>query len=480
MGNKFVQGSRVRTALLYNLTEFFDRFVYYGIQTLLILFLIKQFTLTTAAGLGYFSFYVSVGFCLPIVTGYLTDKLYNPLNATIMGLAFLILGQLLMSFHQLHYFQFGLSLLLCGIALIKPNVASLVSQLVTKTDLKRENTIVTYYLFMNAGAILGPIVLGALALFSYEMAFIFSAIICFIFLLVLIFHLFNTFVVSFSKEIIAKNKVLFYLSIISILVLLTLFIHFAILYTVMFSLLVVTVLSLLVRSSLYSPYRHQVIFLLMLMISAVVFFMAQIQITSSLLLFIKNNHIFQFSSVSLPPQWFTILEPLSVILLSPLNTLLLKRFDHNKQHKVALVKVMLGLVMALLSFLIFYGAISCVHFSVTICLLLLILGSLLLGWGELLLGPTVTSIAGCTGHSDQTASYMGLWFFAIGIAGFLGSKLTKYAYQSTRHNLIATQQLYAVIMLITGLMVVALLIYAFFMRSKLGSVDNSYFALQIE
>jgi len=144
-------------------TEMWERFSYYGMRALLILFMTAS---AAKGGLGFpvvkagaiYGFYTSMVYLLGLPGGWLADRIFGQRRAVLYGGILISTGQFfLMSSHG---FYTGLGLLMLGTGLLKPNVSTMVGQLYGTGDRRRDSGFSIFYMGINLGALLAPLACG--------------------------------------------------------------------------------------------------------------------------------------------------------------------------------------------------------------------------------------------------------------------------------------------------------------------------------
>jgi POT family proton-dependent oligopeptide transporter len=161
-------------------TEAWERFSYYGMQTLLVLYMVKQLLLPghiehvwffeplkRLYGLegqplasAIFGTYTALVYLTPIFGGFLADRVLGKRRTVLAGAVTMALGHFLMAFEQT--FLFALLCLVAGCGMFKGNLASQVGALYKPEDLRRADAFQIYYLAVNAGVITTPLIVGTL------------------------------------------------------------------------------------------------------------------------------------------------------------------------------------------------------------------------------------------------------------------------------------------------------------------------------
>ncbi|MBC3541709.1 peptide MFS transporter [Rufibacter sediminis] len=146
-------------------TEMWERFSYYGMRALFVLFL----TSTVANGgwawereeaLQLYGIYTGLVYLTPIIGGYIADRFLGFRNAIIFGALLMTLGHASMALESVTFFYIGLGLIILGNGLFKPNISSMVGQLYVKNPAKKDAAYTIFYMGINSGAFLGILLCG--------------------------------------------------------------------------------------------------------------------------------------------------------------------------------------------------------------------------------------------------------------------------------------------------------------------------------
>ncbi len=143
--------------------EMWERFSYYGMRALLVLYLVNALGWTTADAAKLYGTYTSLVYLTPLVGGFLADKVLGTRGAMILGGAIIAAGHFAMALPGMTPFYAGLGLVVVGTGFFKPNVSTQVGQLYRPGDARRDGGFTVFYMGVNTGAALGPLVCGWLA-----------------------------------------------------------------------------------------------------------------------------------------------------------------------------------------------------------------------------------------------------------------------------------------------------------------------------
>lgn len=148
-------------------TEMWERFSYYGMRALIVVFLVSALDAENAGwgwsrsdALVLFGTYIGLVYLTPIIGGVLADKFFGFKKAVILGALIMTLGHASMAMETVFFFYLGLSLLIIGNGLFKPNISSIVAGLYEPDDVKKDGAYTIFYMGVNAGAFLGIMLCG--------------------------------------------------------------------------------------------------------------------------------------------------------------------------------------------------------------------------------------------------------------------------------------------------------------------------------
>ena len=149
-------------------TEMWERFSYYGMRAFLILYMVAP---VASGGLGFtdvraasiYGTYTGSAWAASIFGGLIADRLLGQYNTVLVGGIIIALGHFTLAFKSLTSFYAGLALIVAGTGCLKPNVSTLVGSLYPRGDRRRDAGFSIFYMGINFGATLGPLIAGYLA-----------------------------------------------------------------------------------------------------------------------------------------------------------------------------------------------------------------------------------------------------------------------------------------------------------------------------
>jgi proton-dependent oligopeptide transporter, POT family len=146
-------------------TEMWERFSYYGMRAILILFMTAS---VAKGGLGFpvvkagaiYGFYTAMVYLLSLPGGWVADRIFGLRRAVLYGGILIIAGEFALMSPGVGGFYVGLGLLIFGTGLLKPNASTIVGELYAPSDRRRDSGFSIYYMGINLGALLSPLACG--------------------------------------------------------------------------------------------------------------------------------------------------------------------------------------------------------------------------------------------------------------------------------------------------------------------------------
>jgi proton-dependent oligopeptide transporter, POT family len=170
------------------MTEFWERFAFYGIRWALVLYIVSQFFGGDATGeqpaSRTYGAYLALVYASAIFGGYVADRVLGYQRSILVGAGVMAAGLFLIAFPEKHIFELGLATVIVGNGLFKPNISTMVGKLYGVTDQRRDSGFTIFYMGINLGALIAPViteylakaVFGSLAMPSYKVVFMASGV----------------------------------------------------------------------------------------------------------------------------------------------------------------------------------------------------------------------------------------------------------------------------------------------------------------
>ena len=144
-------------------TEMWERFSYYGMRALLILYLTKHWEFTDAISYLIYGAYTSLVYIMPVFGGMLADQILGSKKAVTYGAILLVFGHLGMTVESNEQiFYLSLALIVSGVGFLKPNISTMVGALYEEGDPRRDSGFTIFYMGINIGAFTATLLCGYL------------------------------------------------------------------------------------------------------------------------------------------------------------------------------------------------------------------------------------------------------------------------------------------------------------------------------
>jgi len=412
-------------------TEMWERFSYYGMRALLVLYLVNSLEFSDADALHIYAIYTGLVYLTPIIGGYLADKYLGTQKAIFIGGLTMMLGHFLMAFPDLLFLAMGL--LIIGNGYFKPNISVLLGRLYKDNDVRRDSGFSIFYIGINLGAFLAPLIVGYVGeTINWHYGFAIAGLGMLAGLIQ--FYLGQNKIIQedFSKKTKRLNYsdwgLIGFLSLINIPIILLIFKingfindNFYELLTLLFTLAIILFLKKKNKINFIKEDIKKIFYIGTLSLFVIFFWVGFEQAGGSLTLYASNSVDRNFFGFIVPASFFQSINPLIIILLGPLIANFWLRIDRS-DHKINTSQKM-GIGLILLSagfFLIMYVNNSNASY---ISLWWLVGVYFLHTLGELCLSPIGLSMVSKVSPKKIASLMMGFWFLSAAIANYSAGKL---------------------------------------------------------
>ncbi|SEG25741.1 MULTISPECIES: peptide MFS transporter [unclassified Paenibacillus] len=426
-------------------TEFWERFSYYGMKAILVFYMYYE---VTRGGLGFpegtalaiVSIYGSLVYMSGIIGGWLADRLLGTSRAVFYGGILIMFGHLVLAVPgNVALFFVSMVLIVLGTGLLKPNVSSIVGEIYSEQDTRRDSGFSIFYMGINLGGFLSPLIVGTVGMKNFHLGFGLAAIGMFLGLVLFVLTkkknlgLAGTIVANPMSP--AEKKKVFTIMGIGIVVVAVL-VAIAIpagLLTFSTFIKLIGVLGLLIPTIYFivmyrSPKttaveRSRLVAYIPLFIASIMFWAIQEQGSTILANYADKRTQLDFMGLNISPAWFQSLNPLFIIVFAPVFAWLWMRLG-DRQPTIP-KKFSLGLLFAGLSFLVillpaYFGGDALVN------PLWLVLSYFIVVVGELCLSPVGLSATTKLAPAAFTAQTMSLWFLSNAAAQAINAQIVKF------------------------------------------------------
>jgi proton-dependent oligopeptide transporter, POT family len=431
------------------MTEMWERFSYYGMRALLVLFMTEQ---VARGGLGFtdetataiYGIYTAAVYLVCLPGGWIADRLWGAQRALWVGGIIIMAGHFVLAAQGLTAFFGGLLLVVLGTGLLKPNISAAVGELYRPGDPRRDGGFTIFYMGINAGAFLGPIVCGWLALRNWHLGFA-AAGIGMLFGLIQFrltrTHLGTAGLYPDSEPSPALARTAWRTIGVCVAAFAALLVG-GVTGVIAFDATLLahgTAIAITGATAIYFVYvfvtgrltseeRNRVFVIIVLVAACALFWSGFEQAGSSLNLFADRFTIRDIGSFEIPTTWFQSLNPIFIIALAPLYSMMWVGLARRFLEPSVPAKFALGLIIMGLGFVLMIPAARFVAEGQQVLPTWLFFTYLLHTMGELALSPVGLSSITKLAPKRFVGQMMGVWFMCSGlgnvIAGLIAGELT--------------------------------------------------------
>jgi len=416
------------------LTEMWERFGFYVVQGMLVLYMTKAFGFSDDQSYTILGVFTALAYIAPMIGGFLADAFLGFKNAILWGGIFLIAGYAMLTLPGYRDFYLALATIIVGTGLFKPNISSLLGALYSQGDSGRDSGFTIFYIGINLGVLLSGLSSGAIKNhFGWHAGFALASLGLVIALI--------TFWVGVKwgdmkcnvlptllekKALLLRKPFLFAYCILSVGVISLLLQNKVVgdwVLPIVGVFLLFFVFILAHRQE--EPYRKRLFMLNFLIISSIVFWAIFWQMFFSANLFIDRLVDKTVWGWNIPTTAFYTLESIFIILLGPAlawswHTLSESNRNPSPMLKFILAIISVGLGFAVLAFSTYFH-----NEANLVNPLWIVLAYFLITVGEMMLSPIGLSAVTMLSPPHLTGMMMGVWFVALGFGGLFAGMLAK-------------------------------------------------------
>ncbi len=366
--------------------EMWERFCYYGMRSILIYYMIKQLMFAQERASYIYGLYTSAAYFFPFFGGILADRILGQKKTVIIGASIMAVGEFVLMSQDLFYV--GLALMALGTGLFKPNVSTQVGTLYDVGDHRRDRAFNIFYMGINLGAIMSPLICGTLGeLYGWKWGFMSAGIGLILGLIVYIWgqkYLAQDLISQKKEEKVEKKS-----------------------------------------ASLSREDYAKIITLVILCILNIVFWGAYEQQGNTLAVWVDQNTNRMIFGWEMPATWFQVFNPVMIIALIPMITVMWGWQDKRKKEPSSIGKMAIACFLLGASFLVLVPGVWQYNSVGSASLLWLLLSTSILTVAEIYLSPVGLSLVTKLSPPRLISTIMGIWFFSMAggqyFCGWLGT-----------------------------------------------------------
>ena len=432
-------------------TEMWERFSYYGMRALLVLFMTDQImnggmALTDQSATAIYGIYTALVYVVALPGGWIADRLLGAQKAVFYGGIVIMTGHFVLAIPSTQAFFLGLILVVAGTGLLKPNVSAVVGDLYPQGDPRRDAGFSIFYMGINTGAFLGPLICGWLAQSSglgWHYGFAAAGVGMLLGVIQFWFtkhHLGSAGLEPSQTGDAAidgkRRKRNWTLVIIGVAIMAALVVYGLTgnldldpvriseqSTVVIVGMAVAFFAYVLLFGHLTSEEKKRTVALIILLMGCAMFWSGFEQSGSSLNFFADRYTQLEFSWFSIPSTWFQSVNSIFIIMFAPVFAWLWVALAKRNLQPSTPAKFGMGLLLLACGFLVMVGASTIVAGGDKAMPTWLIMTYLLHTFGELALSPVGLSVTTKLAPKRFVGQMMGMWFLATALGNLIAGQI---------------------------------------------------------
>lgn len=449
-------------------TEMWERFSYYGMRAILMLFMVKMLSFDKSFASGIYGNFTALVYLTPLIGGFISDRYWGNRRSIFVGGITMAIGQFILFFCASLVttnidlckilFVVGLTALVIGNGLFKPNISTMVNQLYAPGDKRVDAAFSIFYMGINLGAFFSPLICGSLAeKVDFKWGF-FAAGVGMTMGLIVFQILKNKYIITSDgkqigetpnkkAEALAKEnaangvvagpaadgakefspvRVAMWLAIYGALWFVFMhFVGFNWISTLVFSTSIAASGFIITDPTLTAVDRSRIMVIYIAAFFVIFFWSAFEQAGASLTIFADQQterHIFGWE---MPASWFQSVNPLAIIIFAPIFAGLWTGLGKRNREPASPVKQAMGLLLLSLGYLVIAFGVKGVDGATKASMFWLLGMYILHTFGELCLSPIGLSMVARLSPARLASLLMGVWFLANAMANDFAGMLSK-------------------------------------------------------
>ncbi len=436
-------------------TEMAERFSYFGMRAIFILYMTKILMMNDALANQIYGSYTGLVYLTPLIGGIISDRYWGNRRSIFVGQILMAAGQFMMFLSaslasevniSIAFMFAALALIICGNGFFKPNISTMVGDLYHKEDKRRDGAFTIFYMGINIGAFFAPLVCGWLAEIDYKWGFLASSIAILISLIVFA-SLKNRLLVTPDGRQVgippvrekkvevktatdgkAKQSSVMQAIMCSVgFVILGALIAYAtddIIQGAILSACVMMPLYIIIDKSLTRVERRHIIVIYIIAFFVIFFWSAYEQAGASLTLFTDRNIDREFFGWTMPTAWAQSFNALFVVALAPVFAALWTWLDKRRMEPSSPAKQAIGLLLLSIGYGVIAIGVHGVDATTKISIFWLVSLYFIHTCGELSLSPIGLSMVTKLSPVRLSSLLMGVWYLSNAAANKLAGTLS--------------------------------------------------------
>ncbi len=419
-------------------TEMWERFSYYGMRAIFILFMTKILLMKDADASQIYGSYTGLVYLTPLLGGYLCDKFLGNRRSIIIGGLLMAIGQFFMFLSAsagadgVSLMWMGLTAIIIGNGFFKPNISTMVGQLYPANDRRIDSAFTIFYMGINLGAFFSPLVCGSM---DFKWGFLAACIGMLLGLVAFVLGQKKYLISEEGKELglpVKKLDTKSILMIITSIGIIFFMLNFKQLFGsdtdiigyFIYGAMIVMPILILTDKSLTKIEMNRIVVIFILAFFVIFFWGAFEQAGASLTLFADRQTERTLFGWEMPASYFQSVNPLAVITLAPLMTIVWGFLYVRKLEPSSPKKMAMGLALVALGYVVIAFAVKGLGIGEKVSMWWLIGLYVIHTIGELCLSPIGLSMVSKLAPIRLSSLMMGTWFLANAAANKFAGTLS--------------------------------------------------------
>jgi len=418
--------------------EMWERFSYYGMRALLVLYLVNYLKWSDGDAARLYGTYTSLVYLTPLIGGYLADRYIGTRRSLVIGSIIIAIGHFTLALQSMTSFYIGLGLIIVGTGFFKPNVSTMVGQIYREGDTRRDAGFTIFYMGINLGAFLAPLVCGYLGQkVGWHYGFAAAGVGMLIGLVIYLWgrdkylpgigiaraqNADNAPAIG-AEGLIEAEKINVIPGLLGAAagVVLALVLH-ANWLGYAFGAIIGAAIGTTVFGT-KGEERNRVLAIFIVVFFVVFFWMAFEQAGSSMNLFADRHTSLSLAGFAFPSSWFQSVNPMFILIFAPVFASVWVKLGRAGREPSTALKMVLGLTFLGIGFLFMVAGGRIADTGVKVSAIWLAMAYAFHTWGELCLSPVGLSYVTKIAPVRFASLLMGVWFLANAAANKLGGYL---------------------------------------------------------
>ncbi len=463
--------------LLY--TEICELFGMFSITALLVLYMTHS--LKTSDHLAFFAYgsFTALVYAIPLLGGYLSDRIFGFKQVIYFSILLMALGEIILVFHSIRYFYFGLAIFSVGCGFFTPAITAVLGKLYAHHDEKRDSAFTMYYIAKNIGALFATIICSLVAAkYGYKYAFMVGSIV--------VISGYVTFFIGSHRLSscfsIPTNIMPFFSAVLLLACFFLIFIMADLVLSKNISNIFIAsilIISFFLLLNLYIKFdkkdRKKLIIIVFSVLMMIIFSMMLGQGGTTLSLFIDRITDRNIDGLTVPTSMFYALDPFFMVIFGGAVMFFLDKIVRPTKTIESFVKIGFGLSSLGVGFLIFFiAATSVILFNEKSSVFYIVAAYALFPIAELCIMPIVISLITRISPKGYEGLMVGFYLFGNAVANYftgIFSKIGSISYQVNAHTIVSASKVYqktffiSALLLFTSSFIIWLAIYKLKLRT---------------